>query len=241
MRVPRIYTSQPLASNSEFELEASPSHHLLKVLRMETGRPLIVFDGRGGEYTAEFLASGINIAKIRTNQHTPENKQSPLSVSLAIGISRGDKMEWVLQKACELGVQSITPLFTERTEVKLSGERLKKKLQGWEQLIISSCEQCQRNILPELKTPLSFEEYLPHEASQLKLVLHHRTTFRLENQQAPESACILIGPEGGLSDTEIEDAEKKGFKALTLGPRVLRTETAPLAALSVLQYLWGDF
>jgi 16S rRNA (uracil1498-N3)-methyltransferase len=152
-------------------------------------------------------------------------------------------MDWIVQKATELGVSEITPLFSERTEVKLNGGRLEKKLRHWQQVSISACEQCQRNLVPSINPALTLDQWLSQDtgnAEQLKLVLHHRSDKSLAQHQPPKSACLLVGPEGGLSDNEISRAMDNGFAALTLGPRVMRTETAPLAAISIMQSVWGD-
>ena len=145
-----------------------------------------------------------------------------------------------MQKATELGVTEITPLFTERTEVKLQGERLAKKIQHWQQICISACEQSQRNVIPSINSAVNFEEYIKNESAELKRILHHRSDGHLKNTKPSQNIALLIGPEGGLSDPEIESALSHGFDALTLGPRVLRTETAPIVALSVVQYQFGD-
>jgi 16S rRNA (uracil1498-N3)-methyltransferase len=150
-------------------------------------------------------------------------------------------MDWIVQKATELGATEITPLFTERCEVKLSGERLEKKTRHWQQIAISACEQCQRNIVPIVNSAAMIDQYLADPVIGLKLVLHHRTEKRLtEMTNSNNNIALLVGPEGGLSDREIESAIKHNFAALALGPRVLRTETAPLAAISIIQSLWGD-
>ena len=246
MRIPRIFSAEPLAGKTDVQLDEAASRHLVKVLRLGPGRPLILFDGEGGEYAAELLEAGKK-ALARIGEHTAEDYQSPLAITLAIGISRGDRFDWVIQKATELGVADIQPLFTERCEVKLSGDRLQKKLGQWQQIAISACEQSARNRVPQIREPVKLAQLLDRAESQetLKLVLHHRTEktlAQLEQQSGrPQSALLLVGPEGGLSAEEIEQAMKQGFHPLRLGPRVLRTETAPVAALSVLQYQWGDF
>jgi len=243
MRIPRIFSPKPLAGRTEIELDEAASRHLVKVLRMETGRPLVLFDGSGGEYSAELVESGKR-ARVRLGAFTGDDRQSPLALTLAIGISRGDRFDWVVQKATELGATAIQPLFTERCEVKLSGERLQKKLGHWHQIAASACEQCQRNRLPVIAEPLKLAQYLDQVDCELKLVLHHRTELDLRQLQRergrPQSALLLVGPEGGLSGAEIDAALARDFLPLRLGPRVLRTETAPVAALSVLQFQWGD-
>lgn len=241
MRIPRIYTPQTLISDQQVELDEPSSHHLSKVLRMQAGRELVLFNGRGGEFAATIEAINKKTVNVNVGTFTAENRQSPLQLELAIGISRGERMDWVLQKATELGVTRITPLLTERTEVKLAGERQEKKFNHWQQILIHACEQCQRNILPELTEPLALGSWLPQVDATLKFVLHHRDNQGLPADQTADSIALLIGPEGGLTDAEIQLAVAQHFSPLTLGPRVLRTETAPVAAISLVQYLWGDF
>jgi 16S rRNA (uracil1498-N3)-methyltransferase len=240
MRIPRIYTAQQLNANSLIELAEAPSHHLSKVLRMQVGRELILFNGEGGEYSAEIVDIKKRAVSVNTKEFSAINNQSPLKLELAIGVSRGERMDWVLQKSTELGVTKITPLITERTEVKLGGERADKKINHWQQTIISACEQCQRNVLPELCEPVLLENWLAACDADMKFVLHHRDDKGLPENENPHSVALLIGPEGGLSDNEISQAIANNFSPLTLGPRVLRTETAPVAAISIVQYLWGD-
>ncbi|MBN8430002.1 16S rRNA (uracil(1498)-N(3))-methyltransferase [Microbulbifer salipaludis] len=250
MRIPRIFSAEPLAGKSEVQLDEAASRHLVKVLRLGPGRPLVLFDGAGGEYQAELLEAGKK-ARVTLGDYTAEDRQSPLAITLAIGISRGDRFDWVIQKATELGVQAIQPLFTERCEVKLTGDRLQKKLGQWQQIAISACEQSARNRVPQVLPPVKLPQFLDTAEKDLdggdtlKLVLHHRTEETLANLEQqygrPQAALLLVGPEGGLSAEEIALALGRGFHALRLGPRVLRTETAPVAALSVLQFQWGDF
>lgn len=241
MRIPRIYTPQLLTPNSVVELTEAASHHLNKVLRMQVGRELILFNSQGGEYNAEISDIQKKVIHVRLQKFSPENRQSPLQLELAIGISRGERMDWVLQKATELGVTKITPLITERTEVKLGGDRSDKKLHHWQQTIISACEQSQRNLLPELSEPMLLIDWINRCNADVKFVLHHRDNQGLSKDKKIRSVALLIGSEGGLSDAEIAQATAQQFSPLTLGPRVLRTETAPVAAISLVQYLWGDF
>ncbi len=241
MRIPRIFTEQALITGELLQLEEAASHHLSKVLRMQAGRELILFNGAGGEFAAVIQEVSKKSVTVAIAEHLADNRESPLQLELAIGISRGERFEWVLQKATELGVTKITPLITERTEVKVGGERQEKLIDRWQQIIISACEQCQRNLLPELSTPIQIADWLNTVNSDLRFVLHHRDSKTLPAEQKPQSVSLLIGPEGGLSESEIAQAQTKSFSALTLGPRVLRTETAPVAAISLVQYLWGDF
>jgi 16S rRNA (uracil1498-N3)-methyltransferase len=223
------------------ELEAGPAHHVGKVLRMQAGRELVLFNGNGGEYAAVITEASKRHVSVAIGEYREPDTESPLVTELAIGVSRGERMDWVIQKATELGVTRIQPLFTERTEVKLNGDRLEKRLQHWQQVIVSACEQCQRNRLPELRKPLVLPRYLESCDTLAKYVLHHRTDQQLKETAKPESVSLLVGPEGGLSDDEILLAQHHNFKALALGPRVMRTETAPVAALAVMQFHWGDF
>lgn len=243
MRIPRIFSQAPLADIEELELNEAASRHLVKVLRMDAGRELVLFDGNGGEYSAQILEPGKR-ARVRLGEHSLDDRESPLHLTLAIGISRGERFDWVVQKATELGVSEILPLFSERCEVKLPAERREKKLAHWRQIAISACEQCARNRVPRIAPPVQIADYLVRAAAELKLVLHHRTQTDLRSlareRGTPASVALLVGPEGGLSPAEIDAAEQSGFVPLRLGPRVLRTETAPVAAISVLQSHWGD-
>lgn len=240
MRIPRIYTPQPLTLSASIELEESASHHLLKVLRMQPGRELIIFNNTGREYTATIVSATKKSACVAITRESTVNRESPLTTELAIGLSRGERFDWVLQKATELGVTRIAPLMTERTEVKLNEDRLQKRQQQWQKIIIGACEQCQRNTLPDIMTPVTLPQYLAQCQAQTRFVLHHRAATPLNERPPPTSITVLIGPEGGLNDNEIDLAEQHQFQPLQLGPRVLRTETAPIAALAIVQNIWGD-
>ncbi|WP_317931438.1 16S rRNA (uracil(1498)-N(3))-methyltransferase [Halioxenophilus sp. WMMB6] len=241
MRIPRVYSSIAIGQSSHLELGANVAHYLGKVLRMAVGRPVILFDGTGGEYQAEITGLSKSSIQFTLGEFSPESRESPLALELAIGLSRGERFEWVLQKATELGVSRIVPLLTERVEVKLSGERLAKKREHWQQIVVSACEQCQRTLLPQLSEPQPLATWLAETDTAWAFVLHHRAPERLQDYTtSPTRVALLVGPEGGLSEGEIEQALNAGLKPLALGPRVLRTETAPIAALSVLQYQWGD-
>lgn len=239
MRIPRIYTSQTLAENGDYQLEAGPSQHLCRALRMGPGDSLMLFDGTGGQYAATITEAGKKSVSVRTGALRATNTESPLPLHLGIAVSRGERMDWVVQKASELGVTEITPLFTARVEVKLAGERAQKKLRHWQQVAISACEQSGRDVLPTIHAPSSVSDWLSDTHAECKLVLHHRADTG-ERNQPPENVALLVGPEGGLSADEITAAEQAGFQSLRLGPRVLRTETAPLAAIAIVQARWGD-
>ena len=241
MRVPRIYTAQPLKTNTLVHLDKDASRYLGSVLRMSKGQSVVLFNGQGGEFQGELVNLTKNQATVSVIQSKTEDRESPLKVHLVIGISRGERMDWVIQKATELGVTEITPVFTERTEVKLSGPRLEKKQHHWQQIAISACEQSHRNIVPIVHGCSALSSLLEVNLEGFKIVLHHRTDTKLHAMDKPNQRVILlVGPEGGLSDNEIKLAESKDYNPLMLGPRVLRTETAPLAAISIMQSLWGD-
>ena len=241
MRIARIYTPQALASHQQIELDTAPAHHLARVLRARVGDVVTLFNGEGGEFSATLTIVDKRTVVADIGEFCVDDRQSPLQTTLGIAISKGERMDWVVQKATELGVTQIQPLLTERVEVKLKGDRLEKKIQHWQQVAISACEQSARNQIPAVAEPIKLDQWLDRVNAECKLVLHHRSSGALTDLTPPSSVALLIGPEGGLSSEEIESAEHQGFAPLTLGPRVLRTETAPIAALTLLQYLWGDF
>lgn len=241
MRIPRIYTAKELSSDFTLLLDPEPSHHLTRVLRMDAGDTLVLFNGQGGEYRAEITAVEKKQVQVRTGEYCEADRESPLDIQLGVAVSRGDRMDWIMQKSTELGVSAITPLFTERTGVKLAGARAEKKVLHWRQVVVSACEQCGRNKLPAVHNPQALDNWLVTVKAEKKLLLHHRAADNpAMNDDIPDSLALLIGPEGGLSEEEIERAEQAGFSSLHLGPRILRTETAPLAALAILQARWGD-
>lgn len=240
MRIPRIYTGQELRANTEIVLEAGPSLHLSRALRMKVGDALVLFNGRGGQYPATISAIDRKAVVVASAEQEALECESPLHLQLGIAVSRGERMDWVVQKATELGVSCIAPLVSERTEVKLGAERGEKKLRHWQQIATSACEQCGRNRLPQILAPQSLAGWLQDVQADLRLVLHHTAVTRDPGPAPPRSVALLVGPEGGLSEEEIRAAEEAGFASLQLGPRVLRTETAPLAAIAILQARWGD-
>lgn len=243
MRDIRVFTNQPLAVGAEVLLEERNAHHLTGVLRLKVGTGIVLFNGTGGEYKATLGNSTGKHAIAFVTDFLDTDRQSPLYISLGIGLSRGDRMDWVIQKATEVGVAEITPLFTARSEVRLKGDRLDKKIRHWQKIAISACEQCCRNISPIIKAPASPDLWSHSLDTDKKLVLHHRSnqTVAEFRDQHVNSVALLIGPEGGLTDAEISSSLQSGFEALSIGPRVLRTETAPIVAVTLLQSLWGDF
>jgi 16S rRNA (uracil1498-N3)-methyltransferase len=240
MRIPRIYTGQALRGNTRIELEPGPSAHIARALRMHKGDKVTLFNGEGGEYPTEISAIDKKKVVVTTDTHRTLERESNLQIHLGIAVSRGDRMDWIVQKATELGVDTLTPLFTERTEVRLTGERAAKKIRHWQQIAISACEQCGRNRVPAIHALQELSHWLAATEAERKFVLHHRADPVGGASDKPASIALLVGPEGGLSDQEISAAEQAGFQSLRLGPRVLRTETAPLAAIAILQAHWGD-
>ena len=241
MRIPRIYTQQSLSAQKDFALEADAGHHLVRVLRLPVDARLVLFNGDGSEYFAHIANIEKKQVIVAIDRVEVAERESPLTIHLGIAVSKGERMDWVIQKATELGVARITPLQSGRVEVRLHGEREEKKIAHWRAIAVAGCEQCQRNRIPAIDTVQPLSTWLAETQADAKLVLHHRSADALLDTAAkPHSVALLIGPEGGLSDDEIALAERSGFHSLRLGPRVLRTETAPLAALSVLQFIWGD-
>lgn len=244
MRITRIYCDSPLATGAIVALQEKASHHLCKVLRQKPGDTLIVFCGDGREFKAEISAVDKKLVTIAVGESSAPGTESPLLTHLGIGISKGDKMDWVLQKSTELGVSAITPLLSQRTEFKLKGERLDKKMNHWQQVIISACEQCGRNTLPALNPPETTDSWVSRVEAGRKYVLHPQDSQAGQpppKTGAVDSVALLVGPEGGLSENEVAVAIQHRFSPLLLGPRVMRTETAPVAVLAVLQATWGDF
>ncbi|MFA7554547.1 MAG: 16S rRNA (uracil(1498)-N(3))-methyltransferase [Spongiibacteraceae bacterium] len=241
MRISRIFTEALLQAEQLITLDEKASHYLSKVLRLKVDAPLILFNGDGHQYPSTIAAVDKKTVSVRTERCEIVDVESPLSTHLGIALSKGDRMDLVMQKATELGVTAITPLLSERSEVKLKGERADKKQQHWQQILISSCEQCGRNKIPQLNPIQTIDSWTESVQADKKLVLHHRSDHRIDPTETVSSVAILIGPEGGLSEREIQAAQQKQFAPLTLGPRVLRTETAPLVALAILQQAWGDF
>lgn len=237
MRLSRFFIDAPL-SIGQHELPETQAHYIGRVLRMAPGASVQLFDGSGQEYQGELIEVGKKQVRVELHQQLAGLPESRLRIHLGQGLSRGERMDWAIQKAVELGVTEITPIISERCEVRLKDERADKRLAHWRQIAISACEQCGRSVIPVIHPPTSLAQWVAVEA-ELKLVLHP-VAEPLSGHQCPETLAFLIGPEGGLSDAEVEQAHRAGFQPARLGPRVLRTETAPVVALSVAQQLWGD-
>jgi 16S rRNA (uracil1498-N3)-methyltransferase len=244
MRKTRIFVDQKLQAEAEFVLADVAAHHISRVLRLRLGHQLILFDGHGGEYDAEISKLDKRHVEVHTHQYLEVENESPLHITLVQGISRGQKMDFILQKAVELGVDRIVPVMTEFGNVRLDEERQQKKIEHWQGVIIGACEQCGRNKIPELVAPLSFDESIDikNGKDMLKIVLHPGAGESLSKLSKPKGEItLLVGSEGGFSDNEIGKACTGGYQIINIGPRILRTETAALAAISACQVLWGDF
>tara|TARA_R110000764_G_scaffold8760_8_gene28904 strand:- start:354 stop:1100 length:747 start_codon:yes stop_codon:yes gene_type:complete len=246
MRNPRIYQAQTFEVGQTQALNEDAFGHIVRVLRLKSGDDITLFNGiaeQAGyfEYQAKLTNVGKKSADVEVLAKKLVENESPLNIHLAQGISRGDRMDFTLQKSVELGVNTITPIFTERCGVKLSGERLEKKHQQWQKIVISACEQSGRCAVPIVAPPIYLDDWLQQDSEALKLNLHPKAqhsimSLPIENQRVR----LLIGPEGGLNDSEIASANKAGFHDVLLGPRVLRTETAALTAITALQCRYGD-
>jgi 16S rRNA (uracil1498-N3)-methyltransferase len=250
MRLTRVYVEAPVATGKRLVVEGSAANHITRVLRLRSGDLLTVFDGSGGEFGARIEEFRKDSVVVTVAEHRLLDRESPLPLTLAQGISRGERMDWVIQKATELGTSRIVPLFTKRSMVRLDERQAERKLQHWRAIAIAACEQCGRNKIPELAAPVDFFDVLPADDSgAMRLLLSPTGDLRIEDlaevgqDLAPgvrKGITVLIGPEGGLEEVEQEAALAAGFKAVQLGPRVLRTETAAIAALTIIQRYFGD-
>jgi 16S rRNA (uracil1498-N3)-methyltransferase len=242
MRIPRIFTPQILCEHTTVQLDDHAANHVSRVLRMTAGRSLLLFNGSGSfHFNAIIEHADKKSVTVNILEKINTDNESPLSIHLGQALSKGDKMEFTIQKAVELGVTAITPLWTEHCDVKLNKERLEKKHKQWLGIIIAACEQCGRNIIPTLHPAKKIQDWLSEIQADEKWVLDPRGQPDQVANDSITSSAIAVGPEGGLSKVEIDMACQFHFKAKLIGPRVLRTETAALTAITVLQSRWGDF
>jgi 16S rRNA (uracil1498-N3)-methyltransferase len=243
MAIARLYCPINLAHRAQANLPDGAAHHAARVLRLKRGDEVRLFNGEGGEYEASIHRVEKNAVTVDIGRHHDIERESKLKVCLAQAITTGDKMDYTLQKAVELGVARIQPLQTNRGVVRLNQERAEKRLQHWQNVVISACEQCGRNTLPQVAAILPFEEWVAGtDSAAFRLMLSPYAEKSLRNCPTPEGeVSLVVGPEGGLNQEEVAFAQAKGFESVRMGARVLRTETAPLAALAALQILWGDF
>lgn len=241
MRSIRIYQSTELHEGLVVQLDQSATRHIIQVLRLSIGTPLIVFNGKGGEFTASIVELDKRQVKIKIAKFIAIERESTLNLHLAQGIARNEKMDLIIQKAVELGVSRITPLITQHSIIKLSSERWEKRWQHWQNIIISACEQCGRNQVPKLDHPILFNEFISTTNEINKFILHPEKISDEHKLPAKiNAAVLLIGPEGGFSDEEITLAQQRQYISIQLGTRILRTETAGLAGIVALQVKYGD-
>jgi len=240
MRISRIFANTPFVSGQQVRLEGQVAHYLGKVLRLTQGNALTLFNGDGLEYSASIEAVAKHHVDVMIGASQQPGTESPLNTLLGLGISRGERMDYAIQKSTELGVSRIAPLFTTHCEVRLNAERQDKRVEHWQQIAISACEQSGRVKVPEILAPMSLADFVQQCNEQVKLVFDLDEAASLSGPRPSGGVALLIGPEGGLAPEEINLAREAGFQGVRLGPRVLRTETAPVAALAVLQHVWGN-
>ncbi|MEX0958933.1 MAG: 16S rRNA (uracil(1498)-N(3))-methyltransferase [Burkholderiales bacterium] len=244
---PRFFYPGKLGNGSEIRLTPDAAHHAARVLRLAVGEPVVVFNGLGGEFEARITRIDRSEVAVKTGAHLATEREAPLELVLAQGLSSGDRMDFTLQKAVELGVSKIQPLSTERSVVKLSGERAARRAEHWQNLAVSACEQCGRNQVPAIAPLLPLANWLADLSpacgpGELRLLLSPQAEIAFGSLSPAATRLILLaGPEGGFSRSEAEIAQMRGFAPIRLGPRVLRTETAAIAALAAIQARWGDF
>lgn len=247
MNSPRFHSPFPLAAGARVELAESAARHAVRVLRLNAGDALTLFDGRGGEYACRMHSCGRDTAVAEVLEWRDVERESPLALTLVQALQAGEKMDLTVQKAVELGAARIAPVVSRRSVVRLEGERARKRVAHWRAVAVSACEQCGRNRVPEVDELADLRHWLarpPAGAGALRLIFDPDATFTLDALPRPGTAAgveLLIGAEGGLAPEESELALLAGFVAVRLGPRVLRTETAGMAALAAIQSLWGDF
>lgn len=244
MSTSRLFSPIQLRANAELSFGSEQARYVGRVLRLRPGDTLTVFDGSGGEYPATIGTITKQELNLSVGEHISRSVESPLRIRLVQGVSRGERMDIVVQKATELGVQRISPVLTDFSVVKLEPERAAKRRDHWQKVAQSACEQCQRNIVPAIDAPQSLLDWFGDNAGsdKLQLILWADARDSMPAIDMPGSdLTILIGPEGGFSEAEYERATVAGLKAVRLGPRIMRTETAALAAISIAQATWGDY
>ena len=242
MRLTRVFVpGGSLRAHSKVTLPESAARHLIRVLRLKSGAALVLFDGSGERFDAVLGSNDGARLSVEVGESLGCETPPRIPITLVQAVARADSMDLIVQKATELGVGRIVPVITQRSVVRLDEERGKKRRRHWQAVTISACEQCGRNLLPEVEAPLSLDAYLDNVESGLRVVLDHATEPALSELPSPADAVtLLVGPEGGLTAEEVEAASRKGFERASLGPRILRAETAAIAAVTLAQSLWGD-
>lgn len=245
MRISRLYLQADYIAGQTLELSKEQAHYALTVLRLKNGTIIEVFNGKGSVARGQIMTASRRSAHVIIEELLDIQNESPLKTILVQGISRGDRMDYSIQKAIELGVSAIQPVFTERCEVKLKADKLEKRQQQWQTIVINACEQSGRNVVPKILPIADLSQWLEQQSPDLfGLVMDPRANHTLATVAKPPAKTpvhILVGPEGGLTDDEIITSSNAGFTSIQLGPRILRTETAGPATLAIIQALWGDF
>lgn len=240
MRTARIYYAGELNLDLTVTLPQETSHYLLHVLRLKIGTNLLLFNGSGGEFLAQLTNATKKNAVVSIKQFNPINTESACKIHLAQAVGKGDKMDWIIQKAVELGVNEITPLITEFTNVRLDEDRAAKRHSHWQDVIISACEQSQRTHLPVIHPIMEFTQFINASSTDFRIYCHPNSDKRLNSFEKVDNVTVLIGPEGGLSEKEVQSASRADFIGVSLGPRILRMETAAVATVAILQAQYGD-
>ena len=242
MRVTRVYVDAPLTTGSRVTLQGAAASHVTRVLRLRVGEALTVFNGSGGEYAASIEHARGGTVAVAIGEARAIERESPLTLTLAQGVSRGERMDLVVQKATELGASGLLPLLAERSVVRLTAQQVERRLNHWRAIAIAACEQSGRNRLPAIAAPVPLKDFLRGNSDgSMRLLLSPGATATLADvPRLVTAVTVLIGPEGGLAEAEQEAAVAAGFTPVRLGPRVLRTETAAIAALTLLQREFGD-
>lgn len=246
MRIPRCFIDQPLEVDTTIRLPTETGHYVHTVLRLDTGNRIVLFNGLGGEYNAVLTLEG-RTRCARILGYDAREVESSIRIHLAPALAKGEKLDWVMQKATELGIAEITPIATARCEMRLAADRRERKLEHWRQIVVHACAQCGRNLIPTVHMPVSLEAWLASlesintaDSTRLELSPLAGTATLTSIGRPKQRIIVVVGPEGGLTDAEEKMLGANGFSAVTLGPRILRAETAACAAVAALQTLWGD-
>ncbi|MFZ0219674.1 MAG: 16S rRNA (uracil(1498)-N(3))-methyltransferase [Candidatus Aquirickettsiella sp.] len=240
MRLTRIYQPQALNTEQKVNLSKEASGHLIRVLRMQVGDELIVFNGKAGEFHATIIDLNKNAVMVKLSEFDAINRESPLQITLAQAVLRADKMDYMLQKAVELGVTRFIPVLTARSTLKLAPERWQKRCLHWQGVMLAACEQSGRTRLPKLENPMTFDVATTAIKADQRIILQPCAKQNINSLPSFQSVALLVGPAGGWSENELKCACAATYSPMHIGPRVLRAETAGLAAISVLQSLYGD-
>ncbi|AEF99202.1 16S rRNA (uracil(1498)-N(3))-methyltransferase [Methylomonas methanica] len=241
MRVSRLYVNAPLNVGGRIELDEEAAHYVRSVLRLKQGEAMVLFNGQGGEYLSCFSEVSRKTVRLEIEQFSDRDVESPLAVTLGVGISRGDRMDWAVQKAVELGVTQLTPLFTERCVTKLNDDKKQQRLRHWQHIVQHAAEQSGRTRVPAMDEIAELSEWVCRQQGLRVFLDPYATRSLADCQPENNQITLLSGPEGGFSERERQIAKAAGFVPVRMGARILRTETAVLSALSAVQTLWGDF